>query len=75
MSFLETHKQFILDPANATQNSVIEQENRIPERRRTNLVVIKIKIKQTPCNLATMKKTYRTEPENVHGELLNESPF
>ena len=47
---VETHKQFIsiiLDSASPTQNSVIKQEERIPERQKTTLVGIKVKIKQT----------------------------
>ena len=59
----------------ATQNSVFKQEDRIPDLRRTVLVGIKIKIKQTPCNVVTTKKTYRTEPEVLREELRNESAF
>ena len=59
----------------ATQNSVFKQEDRIPDLRRTALVGIKIKIKQTPCNVVTTKKTYCTEPEVLREELRNESAF
>ena len=70
MALLETHKKLILDSANATQ-----LEGRIPDRRRTALVGIKTKIKQTPCNVVTTKKTYRTETEVLLEELRNESAF
>ena len=42
---------------------MIKQEDRIPERRRTTLVGIKIKIKELPFNVVTTKNAYRTEPE------------
>ena len=75
---VETHKQFIsiiLDSASPTQNSVIKQEERIPERQKTTLVGIKVKIKQTPRNVVTTKKTYCTEPEVLREKLRNESAF
>ena len=75
MVLLETNKPFILDSPSPTQNSVIKQEDWIPERQKTTLVGIKIKIKQTPCNVVTTKKTYRTEPEVLREELRNESAF
>lgn len=75
MILLETHKYFFLDPENATQSLVIKQEDPIPERRRTILIGNKTKINELPCNVATMKKTYRTEPEFLREELQNESAF
>ena len=66
---------FFWNPENANQSLVIKQEDRIPERRRTILIAIKTKINELPCNVATMEKTYRTEPEFVREELRNESAF
>ena len=54
---------------------MIMQEDRKPDRQKTTLIGIKIMIKQTPCNVVTMKKTYRTEPEILHEELRNERAF
>ena len=64
MLFVEMHKQFILDPEKD------RQEGRTPDRRKTTLVGIKIKVEETPCNLVMTKKTYT---EVLPEELLNES--
>ena len=64
MLFVEMHKQFILDPEKG------RQEGRTPDRRKTTLVGIKIKVEETPCNLVMTKKTYT---EVLPEELLNES--
>ena len=58
------HKQFILDPEKG------RQEGKTPDRRKTTLVGIKIKVEETPCNLVMTKKTYT---EVLPKELLNES--
>ena len=73
------HKQFILDPEKG------RQEGRTPDRRKTTLVGIKIKVEETSCNLVMTKKTYtevlpcnlvmtkKTYTEVLPEELLNES--
>ena len=64
MLFVEMHKQFILDPEKG------RREGRTPDRRKTTLVGIKIKVEETPCNPVMTKKTYT---EVLPEELLNES--
>ena len=64
MLFVEMHKQFILDPEKG------RQEGKTPDRRKTTLAGIKIKLEETPCNLVMTKKTYT---EVLPEELLNES--
>ena len=69
------HKQFILDSENARQYPLLRQEDRIPDRRETTFIGIKVKVKETPCNLVTTKKTYQTDTEVLPEELLNETAF
>lgn len=69
------HKQLILDLEDTMQYSLLKQEDQIPDRQKTTFAGIKIKVKETPCNLVTTKKTYRTDTEVLPEELLNESAF
>lgn len=75
MVFVEMHKQLILDLEDTMQYSLLKQEDQIPDRQKTTFAGIKIKVKETPCNLVTTKKTYRTDTEVLPEELLNESAF
>ena len=75
MVFVEMHKQFILDSEDTTEYPLLRQEDRIPDERKTTLVGVKIKVKETPCNLATTKKTYRADTEVLPEELQNQSAF
>ena len=69
------HKQLILDLEDTMQYSLLRQEDQIPDRQKTTFAGIKIKVKETPCNLVTTRKTYRTDTEVLPEELLNESAF
>ena len=60
-----------LDPVNATQNSIVKQSDQIPEGKKTTLVGIKVKSKQTPQNIVI----FRTDTEAFPTELRNESTF
>ena len=75
MVFVEMHKQLILDLEDTMQYSLLKQEDQIPDRQKTTFAGIKIKVKETPCNLVPTKKTYRTDTEVLPEELLNESAF
>ena len=75
MVFVEMHKQLILDLEDTMQYSLLKQEDQIPDRQKTTFAGIKIKVKETPCNLVTTKKTYRADTEVLPEELLNESAF
>lgn len=75
MVFVEMHKQLILDLEDTMQYSLLKQEDQTPDRQKTTFAGIKIKVKETPCNLVTTKKTYRTDTEVLPEELLNESAF
>ena len=75
MVLVEMHKQLILDLEDTMQYSLLKQEDQIPDRQKTTFAGIKIKVKETPCNLVTTKKTYRTDTEVLPEELLNESAF
>lgn len=75
MVFVEMRKQFILDSEDATQCPLLRQEDRIPDERKTTLAGVKVKMKETPCNLVTTNKIYRADTEVLAEELLNESAF